>query len=54
VNRLLDLREQRVGAEVFAAGKKSLEKPLDHTAMGAWIAGFIRQALGEAAGKTAA
>lgn len=54
VNRLLDLREQRVGAEVFAAGKKSLEKTLDHEAMGAWIAGFIRQALAQASGKTAA
>lgn len=54
VNRLLDLREQRVGVEVFAAGKKSLEKTLDHEAMGAWIAGFIRQALAQASGKTAA
>lgn len=54
VNRILDLREQRVGTAVFAAGKKSLERPLDHAAMGAWIAGFIRHALGDAAGKTAA
>ena len=54
VDRLLDLREQRVGAEVFAAGKASLQKPLDHDAMGAWIAGFIRQALDASAGKTVA
>lgn len=45
VNRILDLREDRLGADVFAAGKASLEKPLDHAAMGAWIGGFIRQAL---------
>jgi GMP synthase-like glutamine amidotransferase len=54
VNRLLDLREQRVGPEVFAAGKQSLEQPIDHDAMGAWIAGFIRQAAGAAVGKSAA
>ena len=54
VNRILELREDRLGAEVFAAGKSSLEKPLDHDAMGAWIAGFIRQALDASADKTEA
>ena len=54
VSRLLDLREQRVGAEVFAAGKQSLENQLDHAALGAWISGFIRQAFAETGGKTAA
>lgn len=44
-DRLLDLRRERIGAEVFAAGKASLEKPLDHAAMGAWIGGFVRHAL---------
>lgn len=46
VDRLLDLRRDRIGADVFAAGKTSLEKPLAHTEMGAWIAGFVRQAMG--------
>lgn len=44
VNRLLDLRRDRIGADVFATGKASLQKPLHHAEMGAWIAGFIRQA----------
>ncbi|MDF1792200.1 MAG: type 1 glutamine amidotransferase [Thalassobaculaceae bacterium] len=54
VNRLLDLRRERVGAEVFAAGKSSLEKPLDHADMGAWIAGFIRQAMARSGASAAA
>lgn len=45
VDRLLDLRRDRIGTDVFDAGKRSLEKPLDHAEMGAWIAGFIRRAV---------
>lgn len=44
INRLLDLREERLGGDTFAAGKASLATPLDHGALGAWLAGFIRHA----------
>lgn len=54
VSRILDLREARVGADVFTAGKTSLEKPLHHDVLGAWIAGFVRQALEESTGGTVA
>lgn len=54
VNRLLDLREERIGAAVFTAGKTSLGMPLNHGDMGGWIAGFIRQALESATGSAAA
>jgi len=53
VDRLLDMREHKVGAELFAAGKASLATPLDHGALGAWLAGFIRQAFASK-GETAA
>jgi GMP synthase-like glutamine amidotransferase len=45
VNRLLDMRRDRVGEAVYADGKASLETPLDHNAMAQWLAGFIRSAL---------
>ncbi len=45
INRLLDLRQDRLGPDVFAAGKASLATPLDHDALGAWIAGFVRRAM---------
>lgn len=45
VDRLLEMRRDRVGEDVYARGKASLEQPLDHGAMGRWLAGFIRRAL---------
>jgi GMP synthase-like glutamine amidotransferase len=43
VERLLHMREEKLGPDGFAKGKKSLETPIDHDTLGAWLAGFIRQ-----------
>lgn len=45
VDRLLDMRRDKVGEAVYEAGKSSLERRLDHDAMARWLAGFIRQGL---------
>lgn len=45
VDRLLDMRRDKVGEAVFAEGKASLDRPLDHDAMARWLAGFVRSAL---------
>lgn len=45
VDRLLDMRRDRFGEAVFAEGKASLERRLDHDAVAGWLAGFIRSAL---------
>ncbi len=45
VDRLLDMRRERAGEEVYARGKASLACPLDHGAMADWIANFVRIAL---------
>jgi hypothetical protein len=44
VDRLLEMRRDRVGEAVYSEGKASLDRPLDHAAMGRWLAGFIRAA----------
>lgn len=48
VEKLLHMREDRLGPERFAEGKESLQRSLDHADMGGWLAGFIRQAHGAA------
>lgn len=45
VARLLEMRRERAGEAVYAAGRASLTTPLDHDTIARWIAGFIRQAL---------
>src|SRR3546814_4495374 len=46
VDRLLDMRRERVGEDVYARGKRSLQgAALDHDVMGRWLAAFIRRAL---------
>lgn len=45
VDRLLDMRRDGVGEAVFAEGKASLGRTLDHDALAGWLAGFIRAAL---------
>lgn len=45
VDRLIEMRRERIGEPVYATAKSSLSTPLDHDAMAAWIAGFIRRAL---------
>lgn len=45
VDRLLEMRRDRFGEDVYARGKDSLETPLDHGAMARWLADFIRLAL---------
>lgn len=46
VDRILDIRRDRVGEDVYAEGKASLGVSLDHEALARWLAGFIRTALG--------
>ncbi len=41
VDRLLELRRERAGEEVYARGKASLGRPLDHDAIADWIAAFV-------------
>lgn len=48
-DRLLDLRRERAGDDVHAAGKASLGLPLHHDVIARWMAGFIRQSLPAAA-----
>ena len=45
VDRLLDMRRERAGEEVYARGKASLTLALDHASMADWIAAFVRRAL---------
>lgn len=47
VDRILELRRDRVGEQVYAQGKESLGRPLDHDTMGRWLADFIRLALAQ-------
>lgn len=47
-DRLLEMRRERAGEDVYAAGKASLAEPLHHDAIARWIAGFIRQGLATA------
>lgn len=44
VDRLLEMRRDRFGEDVYARGKGSLETPLDHGAMARWLGDFIRRA----------
>ncbi len=53
VDRILDMRRDRVGPDVYAAGKQSLEQALDHDAMARWLAGFIRTAIATTRGVSA-
>lgn len=45
VDRLLDMRRDRVGEGVYARGKESLDTPLDHGTMARWLSDFIRLAV---------
>jgi hypothetical protein len=51
VDRLLEMRRDRVGETVYSEGKASLDRPLDHAAMGRWLADFIRVAAQTAIGE---
>ena len=53
VDRILDMRRDKVGEAVFSEGKGSLGRALDHEAMAGWLAGFIRAALAAAPGLSA-
>lgn len=44
-DRLLDMRREKAGEQVYTAGKASLSAALDHDAIGDWLAGFIKSAL---------
>lgn len=51
VDRLLEIRREKVGETVFEAGKQSLGTPLDHAVMAEWLAAFIRSAAGGGAAR---
>lgn len=53
VDRLLEMRRDRVGEDVYAAGKASLDTTLNHDSMARWLAGFITAAIGSTAGLSA-
>lgn len=44
-DRLLEMRRERAGEDVYATGKASLAEPLHHEDVARWMAGFIRQGL---------
>ncbi len=41
-DRLLDIRREAIGEDVYAAGKASLDSELDSPRMAQWIANFLR------------
>jgi len=53
VDRLLDMRRDKLGEAAFSEGKASLGETLDHEALAQWLAGFIRTALATRPGVSA-
>lgn len=49
IDAILEMRREIVGPEVYSSGKASLDLDLDHDLLGAWIASFMKAAVGKQA-----